>query len=143
MTDRSARKPSSGPGMKATGSAVKKASSGSQRRQQKPISIGFEDGELRQLDARAQASGMSRSAYVRTVVLQRPALRAVRRPVVEKAELGRALGELGRVGNNLNQLTKLANQGRFPRPSQLDRTLTEVRAVALAIMRALGYEADA
>ena len=43
--------------------------------------------------------------YCKFVILGRPP-RQFRRPQVDRIELARLLGELGRVGNNLNQITR-------------------------------------
>lgn len=46
------------------------------------------------------------------------------------AVLARTLGELGRVGGNLNQLVRLANSGRIVgRDDELSRILAEVDVV--------------
>lgn len=128
--------------------------SGSQKRRQQRISIGLEPADLDTVDARAEAAGVSRAAYIRTAVLGHPGIRAVPRPPVEKAllgqvvaQLGLAAGQVGRIGNNLNQLAHAANTGLVVGPARLDPTLadvqaatSELRAAVAAVMQALGRD---
>jgi hypothetical protein len=44
----------------------------------------------------------------------------------ELAELARLRGDLGYLGNNLNQLTRLANMGDLDRPRDLDAVLRRI-----------------
>lgn len=123
-----------------TGEAPKRSRSGSQKRRQRRVSFGFEPIELDAVDERAEAAGMSRAAYVRAAVLGHPGFRAVPRPPVEKKLLGQAVGQLGRVGNNLNQLAHHANAGRMLDARAIAPVLDEVRDVLAAVMKALGRD---
>ncbi len=118
----------------------KRSRSGSQKRRQQRISLGLEPADLDAVDARAEAAGLSRAAYIRAAVLGHPGIRAVPRPHVEKALLGQAVGQLGRIGNNLNQLAHQANAGRVLGPEALEPALAEVRATVAAVMKALGRD---
>ena len=115
----------------------KRSRSGSQKRRQRRLSIGLEPLDLDTVDERAEAAGMSRSAYIRAAVLGHPGFRAVPRPSVEKKLLGLAVGQLGRVGNNLNQLAHHANLGRMLDANSVAPLLDELREVVAAIMKAL------
>jgi hypothetical protein len=132
----------------------KRPRSGSQKRRQRRISIGLEPLELDAVDERAEAAGLSRSAYIRAAVLGHPGIRAVPRPPVEKAllgqavaQLGQAVGQLGRVGNNLNQLAHQANAGCVVPPEVLplvfadvQAATAEIRQAVAAVMKALGRD---
>lgn len=118
----------------------KRARSGSQKRRQLRVSIGLEPADLDTVDARAEAAGLSRAAYIRAAVLGHPGIRAVPRPHVEKSLLGQAVGQLGRIGNNLNQLAHQANAGRVLAPVELEPVLAEVRDTVAAVMKALGRD---
>jgi len=96
--------------------------------------------DLDAVDERAEAAGMSRSAYIRAAVLGHPGFRAVPRPPVEKKLLGLAVGQLGRVGNNLNQLAHRANSGLTVSDAAIEPVLDDVREVMAAIMKALGRD---
>ena len=88
------------------------------------------------LGERAAEAGMEVGAYVRHQCLGTAGPRTIRRMTADLAELARVRGALGYVGNNLNQLTKLANIGDLDRPQELDRTLAAVLAI-LAEVRGL------
>jgi hypothetical protein len=63
------------------------------------------------LHARARARGMPTATYASVVI--RSHLRGVAPlPTVERALLNQSIGQLGAIGRNLNQLARLANQGR-------------------------------
>jgi hypothetical protein len=82
------------------------------------------------LDARAGAAGLTVGRYLRVLIAgERP---SGRWPLVRKA-----IVELSRVGNNLNQLVKLAHQGTLlPADllSAVTRVLRQVRALRDALM---------
>ena len=66
--------------------------------------------------------------------------RAARRPPVERAILAQMLGHLGRCGSNVNQIARTVNSGGEA-PAWLAETMTELRATAASISRALGRAA--
>jgi hypothetical protein len=95
--------------------------------------------EAAAVSARAAQAGLSVGAFLRALALGAPGPRAVRRPAVEKAELARALGLLGRYGGNLNQLAHVANAtGAMPTAAELDQLKVEVRKMKAVLMQALG-----
>jgi hypothetical protein len=115
--------------------------SGSNTRQRTHyVAVRCSADEVAALAAKAERAGLSRGAYLRAVALGSPGPRAVRRPPVEKVELARLLGELGRVGSNLNQLARAANCGISPSLPQLEAVLLEIERTAAAIMKALGRD---
>lgn len=63
------------------------------------------------LHARATARGMPMATYASVVI--RSHLRGVAPlPMEERALLNQAIGQLGAIGRNLNQIARLANQGK-------------------------------
>lgn len=90
------------------------------------------------VEAAAERAGLTVSSYARQAMLGAPAPRQVRRPPVEKRELVRLLGEVGKIGGNLNQLSKAVNTGVLVYGGDLDAALAGVREVRDAILRALG-----
>jgi hypothetical protein len=77
-------------------------------------------------------------AYLRATALGTPGPRAVRRPSVERRELGRILGHLGKVGSNINQLAHAYNRDRIlPGFPEILSIREEVRAMRAALMKAL------
>ena len=89
-------------------------------------------------------AGLSIGAYLRTLAFGKPGPRAVRRPPIERKELARLLGHLGKIGSNINQIAHRYNitEGR---PSgniegALETALNELLEWRMALMQALGYE---
>jgi hypothetical protein len=90
----------------------------------RPVSTRFSTEQYEHIRERAHACGLSVAAYARLAVLGAT-------PVLRRGgDIRPAIAALNRVGNNLNQLTKLANQG-MPFPAELaaavSRVLAEVR----------------
>jgi hypothetical protein len=91
------------------------------------------------IQQRADQAGLSVGAYLRTQALGDAGPRSVRRPPVERKELARLLGHLGKVGSNINQLARAFNQvGRFPGFPELVAIRREVGELRDALMMALG-----
>jgi hypothetical protein len=113
---------------------------GTEKRQRgRLVAVRCTPEEAASLEARADAAGLSVGAYLRAAALGTTGVRAVRRPSVEKAALGRALGLLGRYGGNLNQLAHAANAaGAMPTTAELEALRREVREVKAALLQALG-----
>jgi hypothetical protein len=105
------------------------------------ISVRCTAEERATIDGAARTAGLSVGAYLRTLALGRAGPRAVRRPPVERKELARLLGHLGKVGSNLNQLTHAFNQrGRVPGLAELTRIREYVGEMRNALMTALGRD---
>jgi len=65
--------------------------------------------------------------------------RAVKRPPVEKAQLARVLGAIGKLGSNVNQIARALNEGRdAPSLAELADMRAEIAAMRTAVMTALG-----
>jgi hypothetical protein len=86
----------------------------------------------------AERAGLAFGSYARNTLLGAPAPRQVRRPPVERRELARLLGELGKIGGNLNQLAKAANSGVLVYGGEIDAALGGLVEVRDAILKALG-----
>ena len=95
--------------------------------------------ELAELDARARKSGLSIGGFVRAVAFGSAGPRAVKRPTVEKEQLARLLGEIGKLGSNVNQIARHVNATRdLPTVQELDEMRSELVAMRAELMRALG-----
>jgi hypothetical protein len=88
----------------------------------------------------AADAGTNVGDYLRTLADGgSPSPRAVRRPPIERQALAQLLGELGKVGSNVNQLARIANtSGDMPEPDALADIASDVRAMRAALMKALG-----
>lgn len=91
------------------------------------------------IKAAAEQAGLSVGAFLRALALGDAGPRAVRRPPVERKELARLLGHLGKVGSNLNQLAHAFNrEGRAPAHAELKAIRQQVGELRDALMAALG-----
>ncbi len=90
----------------------------------RPRSVRFHDHEWQQLLERARACGLQRGRYVRE-----SALGSVPRGLGDQQQLH----QLARIGNNLNQLAKRANEGQVLPHAEILECLREVHAAAKRI----------
>ena len=116
-------------------------SHGSEKRVRKRIlPIRLSDEEHAVIDEAAERAGLVVSSYARQALLGAPPPRQVRRPAVERRELARLLGELGKIGGNLNQLAKAANTGVVVFEGEIASALTGLREMRDAVLKALGRD---
>jgi hypothetical protein len=91
--------------------------------------------------AKAQAVGLPLGAYLRVLGMGAPTPRTqAARATPEAAELVKLLGQVGKIGGNLNQLAKLGNMGQLVPPSSLQACIDEVLEVAEMIAEALTHD---
>ena len=88
---------------------------------------------------RCQASGLSKSDYFRQTCLDSKPLRKRKAPTTDTAALLHLLGQIGRLGNNLNQIAKAQNMGYISTNGELSEALSELKSLRLQIRKALGY----
>jgi hypothetical protein len=90
---------------------------------------------------KANQAGLAVGAYLRNQALGTPGPRAVRKPPVERKELARLLGWLGKLGSNVNQLAHGFNRDRIvPGFHQLLAIRLEVGEMRAALIKALGRD---
>jgi hypothetical protein len=105
------------------------------------ISVRCTAGERVLIDEASAQAGLSVGAYLRTLALGKPGPRARRRPPIERAVLARLLGELGKIGSNINQIAHAYNgRGRVPALEELKALRDEVGRIRKALMTALGRD---
>ena len=91
------------------------------------------------IKAAADRAGLGVGAFLRAAALGDAGPRAVRRPPIERKELARLLGHLGKVGSNLNQLAHAYNRDRrIPGLAELTAMRQQVGELRDALMKALG-----
>ena len=95
--------------------------------------------EKNEIKMRAGDLRISVSQYLRDMALgtqHRPPRK--RLPTVTEKLLAQTIGQLGRVGNNLNQLTHLSHiEGQVADSLKLSATLTELRAVLSSLVEVI------
>lgn len=106
-----------------------------------PISLRCTAKDHAAISAAAARAGLSIGAYLRALALGSAGPRAVRRPPIERKELARLLGQLGKVGSNINQLARSYNQtGIRPGFPELVAIRQEIGEMRAALMLALGRD---
>jgi hypothetical protein len=99
------------------------------------------DHERTAIKAVAEEAGFSVGALLRLLALGDAGPRAVRRPPVERAELARILGALGKIGNNVNQIAKAIHTTRnLPSWSELAEIRADIAGMRAALLKGLGYD---
>lgn len=118
--------------------------SGSETRQRtKSVRVRLTADELVEVETDADRSGLAVGSYVRAKVLTGPAPRAVRTPPVDRQALAQVLALLGRVGSNVNQISRTLNFGERHDAAALEKSLRELSEMRATLMTALGREGAA
>jgi hypothetical protein len=120
----------------------KRSRSGTDKRKKSvPVTTRYDAAELAALDEAASKAGLTRASYQRVQTLSTPPkTRSTRRAPVEREMLALALGQLGRVGNNLNQIARAANIDGAERHNVM-ATVADLRDLLPLFMEALGRKA--
>ena len=106
------------------------------------LSVRCSPGEYQLIERSANEAGLAIGGYLRSLALGSPGPRAVRRPFVDRVALARLLGEIGKLGSNVNQIARLANRSRQPpRGRELPLMQADIAAMRTALLRALEREA--
>jgi len=114
-------------------------SQGSERRaREQYLSIRLTADERAEIEQKAERAGLRTGSYARRVLLDAQPPRQIRRPPLEKVLLVKFLGELGRVGNNLNQLARDMNFGEGIDGIGLAEDIRDLRRMRDAVLDALG-----
>lgn len=109
------------------------------RQRNKVLSVRLNDAEWSAMQERADRAGLTLGGYFRKAALEVEPLRASRRPPVDRAELALALGQMGKVGSNINQLTRLAHLGGWPEHEDLRQAVADLRLMRDTLLKALGF----
>ena len=112
------------------------------RQRQRVISFRVDGYEHDRITTEADRAGVTVGTFARDVLIGAQAPRRVRRPPAEKAELVRILGELSKIGSNVNQLAAKANVGvlRVLDPMALTKLQDDLDELRDDLMRALGRQ---
>ncbi len=114
-------------------------SSGSDKRQRPSQSlVRWTSEEFARAAAKADKAGLAMAAFIRAAILGDTGPRAQRRPPADHKALRQILGELGRVGNNLNQIARALNAREQAKLPELKEVLLACLAIRDAIFEALG-----
>src|SRR6266851_117935 len=106
------------------------------RRRGKIIASRCLDEEFAAIAAKADEAGLSKGAFLRAAGLGDAGPRAQRRPPADHVALRQILGQLGRVGNNLNQIARALNAKQQLRLPELKEALRAYLTIRDAIFQA-------
>ena len=105
------------------------------------INLRCNEREHAAIKAAALRAGLSIGAFLRALALGDPGPRAVRRPAVERVELVRLLGHLGKIGSNINQIAKAIHTTcTLPAWMELTAIRNDIGLMRTALLAALGRD---
>jgi len=115
--------------------------SGSNKRQRgETVTVRLTKDERATLDTLASRSGLAAGAFMRAAAFGDTGPRAQRRPPADHQVLRRILGELGRIGNNINQIARRLNADQQISIPDLRQALSAYLDLRDAIFDALGMK---
>lgn len=116
-----------------------KKESGSETRQRSGL-IGFRvtPQERAEIEAAAEQAGLTVGSYVRLSLLTAPETKPVKRPPTQAASLARLLGQLGKIGGNLNQIAARLNRYQDVTDQEIKAALEGLKELRTEILEALG-----
>lgn len=113
---------------------------GSENRQRTHMyTVRFSASEAGQARKLAERSGLSLAALIRQSLFNVPPPRSARRPTANHKAIARLMGQLGKIGSNINQLAKHANAGRYQEAS-IELAMRDLMELRTACLQALGRE---
>ena len=95
--------------------------------------------EKKKFETMCENSGLTQSDYFRMKCLEGKPLRKRKAPSVELEAFLKALGKLGKLGGNINQIAKEINMGYLPINNELEIALNEVKQLRAEFRKAMGY----
>jgi hypothetical protein len=90
--------------------------------------------EYKKIETNAKLAGMAIGSYARSRLLEAPETKTIYRRTMTKRLITKLIGEIGRVGNNMNQIAFKMNSDMVLTP--LDKKLHDEASRALIEMRA-------
>ena len=104
----------------------------------KQLKIWLDTADHLAIKAQAEQAGLTVSDYVRTRCIKVPPKRRRKGPDVK--ELHRIAGQIGKIGSNLNQLAREANErGRMADFREIQFAREDLKTMTTDLARALGY----
>jgi hypothetical protein len=101
------------------------------------IALRCTDDDRAFLEESASQAGLSVGAFLRTIAFGTAGARAVKRPHIERAQLAQLLGEIGKLGSNVNQIARWANTDRrAPDPRVLVMMQSDIAAMRAVVVKA-------
>jgi hypothetical protein len=120
--------------------ARKPHKSSENRQRQKQLKVRLLEDEFNTASGKARAAGLSLAAYVRAAAIGDAGPRAQRRLPIDAQLMREALAQLGRYGNNLNQIAYQLNaHGERGLEADFRAALQEWGEIRAIMLAALGH----
>ena len=117
--------------------------SGSEKRQRGgQIAFRVTEEERAKIEAAADAAELTVGSFIRAKILKKSVTKATHRPSLDREILARALGMLGKVGSNVNQIAKHLNSGGHVPNAEIIKALNDVAILKEKILQAIGGLCD-
>ena len=113
-------------------------SGSNKRRRTRQSLIRWTEEEFAEISKKSDKAGFAVAAFIRAAAIGNAGPRAQRRPPTDHVLLRQILGQLGKIGSNLNQIAKSLNMGDPPDMPELTAALRAYTETRNAIFRALG-----
>ena len=116
---------------------------GSEKRQRtRDIRVRLTPEEYDRVKLAADNTGLALGAFARAAMLDNPGPRATRKPPVARQELTRILGQLGKIGSNVNQIARAINSGDDPNglSDDIKAAVVAIADIHAAAARTLGWK---
>jgi len=104
---------------------------------QKIMTFRLTDEQYNEVKDNADLLNLTISDYIRKNLLNIPVPKSAKKPSLDRQILGKLLSQIGRVGNNINQLAKKNNSGVSFEGIRLEKALDEWHELQGAILEAI------
>ena len=108
------------------------------RRREQIVAVRVTADEYARILAAARLADTTAAAYLRAAGLKRPVAAKRVEGAVPPADLRKLLGEINKIGSNLNQLARLSNRGLPVLDADLGAALAELAELRAHLRQALG-----
>lgn len=112
------------------------------RKRRGSCSVRLDEKERAELERRAETLNQSIGAFIRFRCLDSPGERAGRRSDRDREDLRRLLGQVGKIGSNLNQIARRLNQGDTQTRETIEQAIEDLGTVSKAVLEALKGKSD-
>jgi hypothetical protein len=102
--------------------------------------IGFRVDPLErdEIEQAAEGAGLTVGSYIRDIVLEKARTQKTRRPSFDRVLLSQLLGQLGKVGSNLNQIAKRLNEGKGVGADRITAACDDFLILKEELLKAIG-----
>lgn len=106
------------------------------------IGVRVSPEERHEIDKAAEEAGLTVGSFLRSIALKKARTMPRKRPALDVLLLGQILGQLGKVGNNLNQIAKRLNERKGVGQERIILALKELSTLKEQLVKELRREND-